>query len=492
MVVLAGGHVLRGTLVAVAAPLAVVVLHSLAALLPLGASMRAGRILGRAFHHLFRWRSSVLRENSRSVCMGAADSLAALAYEHLGQALLLSLQPPWRTATLRRALRTEPSVACSGRVCICIPTAHKLLLHSSPSQAFLPLLCICTPTAHKLLLHSSPSQAFLPLLCICTPTAHKLLLHSSPSQAFLPLLCICTPTAHKLLLHSSPSQAFLPLLCICIPTAHKLLLHSSPSQAFLPLLCICTPTAHKLLLHSSPSQAFLSLLCICIPTAYKQAFPCSLPHPFVDFMQDVSAGGVIVSSGHFGVWELLPRLLAPDLPVQALRHARLVYRPLHNAFLDWWLRTWRRQTTCMCLVAADASLQTLRVALELGGIVGLLCDQRPSRPPWIEANFLGRQTLFSHGIAALHTSTGCPVWFATIKLQRTQDAAEGFVLHLHLSRLAPRKVASSAQSSRAGPESHALVQAYADVLNSEIKETPYQYFWWAGYFALERCSQPLN
>ena len=184
------------------------------------------------------------------------------------------------------------------------------------------------------------------------------------------------------------------------------------------------------------------------------------------------------------MWELLPRLLLPLLPERARAHGLLVYRPLHHGLIDRWLRRWRAQTAGLPLRADRGSFQALRLSLERGGTVGMLCDQRPSRPPWVPATFLQRRALFSHGIAALHTITGAPVWFAALFLV-PGDAPDGFTLRLQLVRLATRRspaVERAAPSDRelevtASDQQH-LVQAYADALSSAVRGAPSQYFWW--------------
>ena len=56
-------------------------------------------------------------------------------------------------------------------------------------------------------------------------------------------------------------------------------------------------------------------------------------------------------SAHVGLWELLPRAVAPHLPAAARQHGLLVYRPLHNAAVDRWLRRRRARAAGMPLVA---------------------------------------------------------------------------------------------------------------------------------------------
>ncbi|KAL3909158.1 MAG: hypothetical protein SGPRY_009527, partial [Prymnesium sp.] len=94
-----------------ASPLLLLLLSAAAELIPLSAVMRTGRLAGLLCHRLLSsWRRGLLQDNARTAC-SAEDvrSLPARAWQHVGQALLLSLQPRRRDARLQRALRTDPS-----------------------------------------------------------------------------------------------------------------------------------------------------------------------------------------------------------------------------------------------------------------------------------------------------------------------------------------------------------------------------------------------
>eukprot|EP00966_Prymnesium_polylepis_P096589 2237791-Prymnesium_polylepis.1 len=83
-------------------------------LIPLRAVMRSGCALGWIAHRLVGWRTRTLLANlnacSSSVGGSSAElaSIASAAFEHVGRALLLSVQPRRRDVQLRRALHTEP------------------------------------------------------------------------------------------------------------------------------------------------------------------------------------------------------------------------------------------------------------------------------------------------------------------------------------------------------------------------------------------------
>ena len=211
---------------------------------------------------------------------------------------------------------------------------------------------------------------------------------------------------------------------------------------------------------------------------------------------DCLAGGVVICSAHIGVWEHLPAVLAAHVPERTRAHSLLVYRPLHDAPLDEWLRRRRTQAAGASLVPDCGSLDSLRRAVESGGAAALLPDQRPSlyshsqlpdqrprgdqrpassnnhhaeRNPVVPlvVELLGQRSALSPGLCALHRSTGAPVWFAALLLDAS--APQGPALTLRLARLATR--GANEPSARLG-------QAYASELTGAVEAFPSQYFWW--------------
>lgn len=218
---------------------------------------------------------------------------------------------------------------------------------------------------------------------------------------------------------------------------------------------------------------------------------------------DCAGGGVLVCSAHLGAWELVPAVLSPHLPARSRRHGAVVYRPLHDAALDYWLR--RRRTTAAGGVEltpdAAGSIVELRGRLHAGGLVGLLPDQRrAARQASVRVRMLGHeQAPLAPGISALHAATGCPVWFVALTLcpeahdddSDDNDSDDAAAFRLTLTRLAERcqpgadgaaaREASGPQATSAAAPSSvpcALAQAYADALDAAVREAPTQYFWW--------------
>lgn len=77
----------------------------------------------------------------------------------------------------------------------------------------------------------------------------------------------------------------------------------------------------------------------------------------------------------------------------------------------------------------------------------------------------------------MHAATACPVWFATLVLLSEDTTDEDFTLKLHMVRIAPRKPPVSINDKLSSLQGE-VMQAYADVVSTAIRNHPHQYFWW--------------
>jgi len=206
-----------------------------------------------------------------------------------------------------------------------------------------------------------------------------------------------------------------------------------------------------------------------------------LPQALSSLVEDLRCGGALVCSAHLGVWELLPTVLAPHLPERSRRLGLVVYRPLHHRRLNH-LVLRRRAASGIHLLPDRGAAPAMRAALRRGGLVGMLPDQRPSRPG-VAATFLRQAVDFSPGLATLHHATGAPVWFCVLLLDAERPRP---ALRLHLLRLAERRPpAPPAADGAALPpvDCAPLVQAYAHALSGAVEASPEQYFWWHRRFS---------
>lgn len=113
--------------------------------------------------------------------------------------------------------------------------------------------------------------------------------------------------------------------------------------------------------------------------------------------------GVMLSSGHFGFWEL-----------QAIAHAlvlppmHLLARPLDNPNLHQWLEDTRRKTGNKIIYRRGAVRRVLR-ALENNECIAIMIDQHIQQSDAVMVDFFNRPAATTSALAALALRTGAPV-----------------------------------------------------------------------------------
>jgi KDO2-lipid IV(A) lauroyltransferase len=113
--------------------------------------------------------------------------------------------------------------------------------------------------------------------------------------------------------------------------------------------------------------------------------------------------GVILSSGHFGFWEM-----------QAMAHAlvlppiHLLARPLDNPALHRWLEDTRKRTGNGVIYRRGAVRRVLR-ALEQNTCVAIMIDQHIQPVDAVMVDFFNRPAATTTALAALALRTGAPV-----------------------------------------------------------------------------------
>ena len=177
---------------------------------------------------------------------------------------------------------------------------------------------------------------------------------------------------------------------------------------------------------------------------------------------------MLLLSAHIGAWELMPIVLLPRVRTEAV----VVYRRLHNHWLDGWLRR-RRARAGGDFVMDRSSFAPLKEALREGRLVCMLADQRPSvSKRTVSAPFAGRSaTAFAAGPDALRSTTGAAVWFAALIVDEAEPLPE---FRLHLERLATRRALDTVPAA----EERSVVAAFAAALDRLVSTHPEQYFWW--------------
>ncbi|TMW68719.1 hypothetical protein Poli38472_006187 [Pythium oligandrum] len=191
--------------------------------------------------------------------------------------------------------------------------------------------------------------------------------------------------------------------------------------------------------------------------------------------EDLSDGrSVILTTGHVGLWELLPSLLASSL---LPRHAQwIVFRPLHNPAVNALVDDLRDGKDRQ-LIPDKQCIRTLEQALmdsTQSSLVGLVADQRSSNPRLRACvRFLGQDTYLPTGPARLHLATKAPLWFTSLVLNEEPhgDARAENWRPFRLD-LVPIRRGSSVEQ-----DAEDITQAYADALEQVIRAQPAQYLW---------------
>ena len=116
--------------------------------------------------------------------------------------------------------------------------------------------------------------------------------------------------------------------------------------------------------------------------------------------------GVFLVSPHLGSWEFAGLQAASFGPMTSM------YRPPRAHWLDEPIRRARSATGAKLAPADRSGLRMIRDALQNGGIVGLLPDQKPKRGQGVPALFFGQPALTMTLLPKLARQHGARVLFA--------------------------------------------------------------------------------
>lgn len=113
--------------------------------------------------------------------------------------------------------------------------------------------------------------------------------------------------------------------------------------------------------------------------------------------------GIILSTAHFGNWELLAQgtHIALGLPVS------IIVKPQSNPYVDERINLWRTQWGNKVVPMGKAVREIFR-ALEAGGVVGIVADQSAPKES-IAVSFFGRDVPTYEGPAVFSLKTGAPI-----------------------------------------------------------------------------------
>ena len=170
--------------------------------------------------------------------------------------------------------------------------------------------------------------------------------------------------------------------------------------------------------------------------------------------------GVILISGHYGLWELIPPWLALNgIPVT------VVVRRQNNVLVDQWMERMRRQHGVLTTDSGFGLREILRT-LRQGRCLGLMSDQ-DNGDRGIFVRFFGEWASAPTGPAVISMKTGAPL--VPLMAHRLNSGRP------HHFEIHPPLYPDQFEDSPEGRQ--AMTQAYTDILEAWIRQRPEQWFW---------------
>ena len=184
--------------------------------------------------------------------------------------------------------------------------------------------------------------------------------------------------------------------------------------------------------------------------------------------------GVILFTGHFGNWELMP--IVCHLHRIAVK---VVYRPLDTAFVDQFIKESRSRFGAVPIPARTGAMGKLYTALRRGHTIGMLVDQNEGWRKGVYADLFGRRACSNPGIAILALKSGAPI--VPFFLARHGD-------RFHATMGPPLSFVPSGDITK---DVEAIVQQCNNVLEAYVRRYPDQWFWvHQRWKTPDRCAWP--
>lgn len=171
--------------------------------------------------------------------------------------------------------------------------------------------------------------------------------------------------------------------------------------------------------------------------------------------------GILVCTGHFGSWELLPHAWS----LYHGRPAHVVVRPLDNKVADRVL-SYFRTFTGNRLIAKKKALMPIMKALAKNDVVGTLHDQNVKKREGIFVDFFGRPACTTFAPALIGLRTGGAVIPAYI-------VREG----INSYRIIFEKEVTAPQGMEKEEAIFYITQTITKSLENMIRKYPEQWFW---------------
>ncbi|NIJ41815.1 KDO2-lipid IV(A) lauroyltransferase [Parvibaculum indicum] len=177
-------------------------------------------------------------------------------------------------------------------------------------------------------------------------------------------------------------------------------------------------------------------------------------------VEQAQAGSVLLISGHFANWELMPiAMQLLDIP------GGDIYRHANNPYVNQWMIDLRERVTgCVQIPKGGEGARVLMRVLKRGEAIAMLADQKMN--DGIESRFFGMRAMTPAAPAGLAVRYGIPIILAVI--ERNNGA------HFTLRCSEPLKADPTAERVS---EIMRLTQELNDRLEAQIRRRPHEWLW---------------
>jgi KDO2-lipid IV(A) lauroyltransferase len=169
--------------------------------------------------------------------------------------------------------------------------------------------------------------------------------------------------------------------------------------------------------------------------------------------------GVLLFTGHYGLWEAAPALINPIVPL------KVVARPLDNPFLEGKLHELRGRLGSGVISKYSAGREILK-ALRRNQAVAILIDQNVLRQEAVFVDFFGRPAATTPSLALFHLRTGAPILPVFCRPETGS--------RYHVAIGPPVEVEPSGDRDK---DVVRITQACTSLIEDRIREEPRFWFW---------------
>ncbi len=183
--------------------------------------------------------------------------------------------------------------------------------------------------------------------------------------------------------------------------------------------------------------------------------------------------GVIIFSGHFGNWELVPFILNRELG----RKIFSIARPMDNPLVENMVKRFREFMGSE-IVYKQNSIRTILKALEKNEVVYLLIDHNTIAREAVFVDFFGKKVSAVPSVSGLHIKKGIPV--VPLFLHYEED-------HIVLEIMEEIRFHKTADARQ---DIENLTQQCTTLIEQRIRKHPEQWFWFHNRWKTQPPGQP--